>query len=158
MKNKIKFVNLDETEKRIFNKLSAIIDNSYNPYSKFYVASAVLAEDNKIFYGVNIETCAYTSICAERVAIGNAVTNGYYKFKSIFILAKSDYFRVKTISGPCGVCRQVIYEFSELIKRDIRILIADSDLKNILVTSVKKLHPISFGPRLCGGDYIKYLK
>jgi cytidine deaminase len=96
----VKFNNLNKKEKEIFYYLDKIIDNSYNPYSKFYVTSAVLTTNNKIFYGVNIETCAYTSICAERVAIGNAVTSGYYKFNKIFILAKSDYFKVKILSGP----------------------------------------------------------
>jgi len=76
MKVKIKFTKLSKKEKEIFNKLNIIIANSYNPYSKFYVSSVVLTTDNKVFYGVNIETCAYASICAERVAIGNAVTNG----------------------------------------------------------------------------------
>jgi len=73
-------------------------------------------------------------------------------------LAKSDYFKVKILSGPCGICRQIIYELSELIKKDIQILIADSELKNVLKTSIKKLHPLSFGPRLCRGDFKKYLK
>jgi cytidine deaminase len=125
----VKFNNLTKKEKEIFYYLDKIIVNSYNPYSKFYVASAVLTTNNKIFYGVNIETCVYTSICAKRTAIGKEVTSGYYKFNKIFILAKSDYFKVKILSGPCGICRQIIYEFSELIKRDIQILIADSELK-----------------------------
>jgi len=154
----VKFNNLNNKEKEIFYYLDKIIVNSYNPYSKFYVASAVLTTNNKIFYGVNIETCAYTYICAERTAIGNAVTSGYYKFNKIFILAKSDYFKVKILSVPCGICRRIIYEFSELIKRDIQILIADSELKRVLKTSIRKLHPYSFGPRLCKGDYKKYLR
>lgn len=154
----INFPKLGNRDKEIFLNLSKeIIKKAYNPYSKFYVASAVLTSDNKIFYGVNIETCAYTSLCAERVAIGNAVTNGFYEFKKIFILARSEYFEVKKLSGPCGICRQVIFEFSELINRDIKILISDSRLKKVLQTSIKEIHPISFGPRVCMGDYKKYL-
>lgn len=155
----ISFSKLNKRDRAIFLNLDReIINKAYNPYSKFYVASAILTSDNKIFYGVNIETCAYTSLCAERVAIGNAVSNGFYDFKKIFILAKSEYFEIKKLSGPCGICRQVIFEFSELINRDIKILISDSRLKRILKTSIKEIHPISFGPRLCFGDYRKYLK
>jgi cytidine deaminase len=154
----ISIKNLKKKEIEIFNSLDEIIKNSYNPYSKFYVASAVVTEENNVFYGVNIEICAYSSICAERIAIGNPVTNGFYKFKSIFVLAKSDFYEVKILSAPCGICRQVIYEFYELTKKDIKILVADSSLKKILITSIKEIFPKSFGPRLCGGDYKKYLK
>ena len=52
----------------------------------------------------------------------------------------------------------MLWEFAELAKKDIEILISDSDKKNVLVTSIRELHPLGFGPRLCGGKYEKYLK
>jgi len=84
-------------------------EKAYAPYSKFHVGATVLTEDDKIFTGVNIENASYgLTVCAERVAIFKAVSEGYKKFKAIaIILDAPDY------GAPCGACRQVIYEFGK---------------------------------------------
>ena len=82
--------------------------NSYSPYSKFKVGAAVLTDDGKIYTGCNIENASYGATnCAERTAIFKAVSEGYKTIKAIAIVGvENDY------TYPCGICRQVIAEFS----------------------------------------------
>lgn len=155
---KILFKKLAQNDKQLINEAEKVIANAYDPYSQFYVGCALLTSKGNIYKGVNINTCAYGGICAERSAISSMVTHGEYHIKKIAIIAKSDYFKVKIHSGPCGICRQLLWELAELNKDDLEILISDSDKNRILITSIKELHPLGFGPRLCFGKYKKYLK
>jgi cytidine deaminase len=83
---------------------------SYSPYSNFRVGAAVLAENGKIYTGCNVENASYgLTICAERVAVSNAVSQGVKSIKAIAIYCDDN----KEICTPCGACRQVIYEFSK---------------------------------------------
>jgi len=80
--------------------------NTYSPYSKFPVGAAVLTKNGNVFYGTNIENASYgLTICAERSAICNAVSNGVKDIISIAIYSK------KRGISPCGACRQFILEF-----------------------------------------------
>ena len=92
-------------------KLVKLLDNSYAPYSNYRVAAIVVMNDGKEFTGVNVESASYgATICAERVAILKAVSEGYRKgdFKSLFIINSSN-----GIGSPCMLCRQVFVEFFE---------------------------------------------
>ena len=80
-------------------------NNSKSKYSNFPVGCALLSKDDDIILGCNIESAAYPStICAERVAIYSALSNGIDQFKSIAIISP-----IK--AKPCGQCRQIIYEY-----------------------------------------------
>ena len=95
-------------EKEILGILSNVIRNSYSPYSRFRVASAVLCEDGRIYTGVNVENSSYgLSMCAERVAVFKAVSEGCRKILRVYVTSDHD----KPIP-PCGACLQVISEFS----------------------------------------------
>ena len=110
---------------------------AYAPYSRYQVGAAVLAEDGQIYSGVNIENAAYpSSICAERVAIFKAVSNGNRRLLGL---------AVSTANGgaPCGGCRQVMREFGGT---DLPVLILDGEGKIALETSLAELLPRSFGP------------
>jgi cytidine deaminase len=77
------------------------------PFSNFKVGAALVAEDGRIFTGCNIENASYgLTICAERVAIFKAVSEGVRKFRQIAVIADSPQ-----ITPPCGACRQIIWEF-----------------------------------------------
>lgn len=92
-------------------KLMELCKNSYAPYSNFRVSCIVKTKDGKEFKGVNVENASYgASICAERNAILNAVTNGYKygDFDSMFVYVDSD-----KIGTCCFNCRQVMIEFFE---------------------------------------------
>ena len=91
--------------------LKKIIGNSYSPYSNFKVAAAIETEDGSVFTGVNIENSSYSlTICAERVALFKAVSEGYRRFKRLYLYTPTDQ-----PIPPCGGCLQVIYEFCDNI-------------------------------------------
>jgi len=92
-------------------------ERAYAPYSNFKVGAAVLTADGKVFSGCNVENSSYgLSICAERAAIFNAVSEGYKKFTKIAVVTDT-----KPPSSPCGACRQVIFEFGD----DIEVIMAN---------------------------------
>lgn len=110
-------------------------DNAYAPYSNYKVGAALLTTDGKVFLGCNVENASYgPSMCAERVAIFKAVSEGYKEFQAI---------AVATVNGgtPCGVCRQVLREFAP------NLVVIVSDVKsNHQVLTLAELLPHSFGP------------
>ena len=105
-------------------------------YSNFHVGAALLTEDGKVYLGCNIESSSYSlTICAERVAIFKAISEGEKKFKAIALT--SDYPDFIT---PCGACRQVISDLCGEI--DVVLINQKNELK-ILRTS--EILPLPFG-------------
>jgi cytidine deaminase len=97
--------------KQLINLARFAKTRAYAPYSNFHVGSALLAVNKQIFLGCNIENSSYgETICAEKVAITKAISNGIKNFLAIAIVAKEN-----KISWPCGSCRQVLLEFSPSI-------------------------------------------
>lgn len=125
-----------EIKKLIELALDAKENMTYTPYSKFNVGCAVEMEDGSFYQGGNIEIVSYSpTICAERVAIFKAVSEGKREIKKIVITGDNkDTF-------PCGVCRQVIREFA----KNPEIIIANSkdDYKKY---TMEDILPHSFGP------------
>jgi cytidine deaminase len=76
------------------------------PYSNFGVGAALLTKDGEIITGCNVESATYgLTLCAERIAVFKAVSEGFLKFRAIAVVA--DAHRV---TPPCGACRQVLWE------------------------------------------------
>ena len=93
-------------------ELERLLERSYSPYSNFKVTAMVTMKDGKNFYGVNIENASYgATVCAERVAIFNAVLAGYKKgdFKRLVVMTPTDKY-----TFPCIIGRQVMCEFFDL--------------------------------------------
>mgnify|MGYP003294227735 CR=1 FL=1 len=93
----------------MYGKLMANLENSYSPYSEYPVSAIVVMKDGTEYTGVNIENASYgATVCAERVAILKAVSEGRRKgdFKELHVMVGSD-----SIGTPCFMCRQVITEF-----------------------------------------------
>lgn len=87
---------------------------AYAPYSHFQVGAAVLTNELRIYTGCNIENAAYsTGICAERTAIAKAVSEGWRKLKAIAIAGGPEGKAISQYAFPCGMCRQVMAEFSD---------------------------------------------
>ena len=81
----------------------------YTPYSNFNVGAALLGANGKIYQGCNIENAAYTPTnCAERTAVFKAVSEGERDFRAIAVCGDAEEYL-----APCGVCRQVLLEFTE---------------------------------------------
>ncbi|MEK6934545.1 MAG: cytidine deaminase [Nanoarchaeota archaeon] len=144
--------------KKLLDKAEQVMKKGYSPYTNFYVGSALLTTDNKIYSGSNIETASYVAICAERAAISKAVSEGKYLFKAIAVISKCDHFDVTKIAGPCGICRQLLYEFSEVAKRDIIVINSTTKKDKIIITKISELMPLSFGPKDTKVDVSKYRK
>lgn len=108
----------------------------YAPYSNYPVGAALLTASGRTYEGVNVENAAYpTSICAERVAVFKAVSEGERKFEAIAVVTRDG-------GSPCGSCRQVLSEFG----LETIVLIADDHGNLIQETTVGDLLPGAFGP------------
>lgn len=94
------------SEDALVNAAAAARENAVAPYSGFRVGAAVETDDGEIIAGCNIETATYgLTLCAERVAIFKAVSDGKRDFKRIAVVADTD-----RLTPPCGSCRQIIWE------------------------------------------------
>jgi cytidine deaminase len=82
-------------------------ENAHAPFSKFKVGAAVEDQHGRIFTGCNVENATYgLTVCAERVAIFKAISEGAGKFTRVAVVADTD-----TLTPPCGACRQILWEF-----------------------------------------------
>ena len=125
-------------------KLQTLIDSAiaarswaYAPYSKYAVGAALLTASGKIYEGVNVENAAYPSgICAERVAVFKAVSEGEREFSTIVVATSNG-------GMPCGSCRQALAEFGI----DTRVVIVDGSAQICLDTTLSELLPHAFTPR-----------
>ena len=82
-------------------------NNAHAPFSKFKVGAAIEDESGRIFTGCNVENATYgLTLCAERVAVFKAISEGARKFKRIAVAADTE-----VLTPPCGACRQILWEF-----------------------------------------------
>ena len=109
--------------------------NAHAPYSKFRVGAALLTKSGKVYTGVNVENASYgLTNCAERVAVGKAVSEGHRKFQAIAVVAPS------AALSPCGACRQVLAEFGECV-----VICADSrNTRRLRIHLLSELLPHTF--------------
>ena len=109
--------------------------NAFAPYSKFQVGAALEDADGRIHTGCNVENATYgLTVCAERVAVFKAISEGVRKFRRIAIAADTD-----TLTPPCGACRQILWEFCG----DIEIVLVNPRGK-IEKHQLKDLFPKAF--------------
>ena len=92
-------------------------DCSLSPFSSFCVGAAIETEDGKIYTGCNIESASFgLTVCAERVAIWKALSEGERRFLRLAVVVDTD-----PLTPPCGTCRQIIWEFC----RDVPVVLAN---------------------------------
>lgn len=124
--------------------------NSYSPYSHFQVGACLLTKEGRLYTGCNIENAAYgPTNCAERTAFFKAVSEGERDFAGIAIVGDKEGTVVDNYAFPCGVCRQVMTEFTD--PETFVILVAKSE-KDYLETTLAALLPNAFGPKMKGGN------
>lgn len=115
----------------------AMLDRAYCPYSNFPVGAALECQDGTVYTGCNVENAAYSAgICAERSAIFHAVAEGHTRFRRIAIAGRGD-----EVCVPCGICRQVMREFSPRMEI---ICLNEAGLEQVF--TLEELLPHSFGP------------
>jgi len=92
---------------KLMDAAIAARESAHAPFSRFKVGAAVEDEAGRIFTGCNIENATYgLTVCAERVAVFKAISEGARKFTRVAIAADTD-----TLTPPCGACRQILWEF-----------------------------------------------
>jgi cytidine deaminase len=111
-------------------------ERAYAPYSHYHVGAALRVKDGTIYRGCNIENASYPAgICAERVALVKAVSEGIHDFEAIAVVTRDG-------GAPCGICRQMMYEFAP----DLRVVIARTDGEVVFDGALHELLPLGFGP------------
>jgi len=98
---------MKHTEKELIDAATEVRNRAHAPYSNFRVGAAVETEDGEIYTGCNVESASYgLTVCAERVAIWKGISEGVTKFGRIAVVVDTE-----ELTPPCGVCRQIIWEF-----------------------------------------------
>ena len=114
----------------------AAAEYAYIPYSHYAVGAALQTADGTIFTGCNVENAAYpATICAERTALVKAVSEGYREFTALVVVTRNG-------GSPCGMCRQMLYEFAP----NLPVTIADLSGKIHHEILLSDLLPLGFGP------------
>ena len=130
------------TDKELFQLAIDALKNSYSPYSGCKVGAALLSKNGKVFTGTNIENAAFgPTVCAERVAVFKAVSEGEKEFSKIAVVGGKSG-EINGIFAPCGVCRQVLREFCQ---DDFEILLGETS-DSFKTVTLKDLLPLSFSP------------
>jgi len=110
-------------------------ENAIVPFSGFHVGAALLATDGRLFLGCNIENHSLSmSICAEHVALVNALSCGVREFEKIAVWADCESYVT-----PCGRCRQLIFEFAP----DTDVIMANRECE-FIVRPIRELLPMAF--------------
>jgi cytidine deaminase len=136
MKNELS----NELRQKLIGLARQAREKAYAPYSGYQVGAALLTTSGKIFTGCNVESAAYpTSMCAERVAVFKAVSEGEREFVAIAVVTSNG-------ATPCGACRQVLAEFGG----ETRVVVADDEGHIKQEAELTELLPGAFGPEDLG--------
>ncbi len=126
----------NEEKKLLIDLANQARRRAYVPYSNYRVGSALRTKTGKVYTGVNVENAAYpTTMCAERVAIFKAVSDGELEFEAISVVTDNG-------GSPCGACRQVLAEFG----LDTIVLIANGKGELLKEMTIGELLPEAFQP------------
>ena len=114
---------------------------SVAPFSNFLVGAALRTESGKVYTGCNVESASYgLTVCAERVAIWKALSEGERQFTELAVVADTE-----SLTPPCGTCRQIIWEFA----RGARIVFAN------LNGAAEEFHISDLLPRAFDARFLK---
>lgn len=126
---------MQDTERELIDAAKAARELAFAKYSDFKVGAAVSAAEGKIYTGCNIESATYgATACAERVAIWKAISEGATHFSAIAIVVDTE-----DLTPPCGICRQIIWEFCG----DIPVILANLE-GNTETIQMSELLPRAF--------------
>lgn len=116
---------------RLIQLAREVRHQAYAPYSNFRVGAALLGASGRVYTGCNVENISYgLTVCAERVALFKAVSEGEREFRAIAVVTDN-------AASPCGACRQVLSEFG----RDMEVIIAQDGREGYEILSLSDLLP-----------------
>lgn len=122
----------------LIQKAKEAAHKAHAPYSGFKVGAALLTKGGKVYTGCNIESSTFSlTLCAERVALFKALSEGEREFSQLTIVTDSE-----ELTPPCGACRQLLWDFAP----DIDIILADP-LGHHKIVALKDLFPRAFEER-----------
>jgi cytidine deaminase len=125
----------DATLDALAERALAARQRAYAPYSRFVVGAALLCDDGSVIDGCNVENASYgLCICAERTAVAAAVAGGRRRFRAIAIATASE-----PPAAPCGMCRQVLAEFTPAT--DDLVIVLANDRGGRVRTSLRAIFP-----------------
>ena len=131
---------------RLMQAAAAAREAAYCPYSDHAVGAALLGKSGKIYPGCNVENAGFSAICAERAALTRAVTDGEQAFAAIAIVGGLRSSPRLEACFPCGVCRQMLYEFGG---DALPVLVGTPE--NYQIYTLGELLPFAFGPEALSG-------
>ncbi len=155
MSRTLRLTDLSDADRHLIEVARDASVRAYAPYSGFAVGAAVRTKAGQVYSAANLENASYgLSICAEVsvIAVANAVDD--FDVETIAVVGHKftkpqDKSQVVT---PCGRCRQLIYEASQVSKVDVRVLSCNGDLSQIVESPISELLPAAFGPANLGMD------
>ena len=128
---------MKHTDQELIEAAVDVRTRAYAPYSNFKVGAAVEAEEGDIYTGCNVESASYgLTVCAERVAIWKGISRGVTKFGRIAVVVDTE-----ELTPPCGVCRQIIWEFCG----DVPVILSNLNGKTETLM-MSELLPRAFDP------------
>lgn len=126
----------DKIKTLLINEAKNAAKSAYCPYSEYAVGAALISSDGRVFSGCNIENASYSlTMCAERVALFKAVSDGVKKISAICVFSDCG-----KMPYPCGACRQALVEFAE---EDAAVIVSDGE--HTVETTLEELIPYTFG-------------
>ena len=128
----------EESLRELIETAKAARLRSIAPFSNFLVGAAVQTEDGRVYIGCTVVSASYgLTVCAERVAIWKALSEGEREFSELAIVADTE-----TLTPPCGTCRQIIWEFAKNATIVLGNLHGESQ-----IVSIRELLPRAFDAR-----------
>ncbi|MGI8813645.1 MAG: cytidine deaminase [Pyrinomonadaceae bacterium] len=126
---------MKHNDQELIDAAATVRENAYAPFSDFRVGAALETDDGEIVSGCNVESASYgLTLCAERVAIFNAVAHGSKRITKIAVVTDTE-----ELTSPCGACRQIIWEFGG----DIPVIMSNMNGKTETI-QMKELLPRAF--------------
>lgn len=123
---------------------------SYSPYSNFQVGAALLLSDGKVVIGANVENASYgAAICGERSALMHANALGRRDVVACAVIGRprhGKYDPNEVVVPPCGICRQVLFEFQSINGTPITMILSNAAAAKVAVLTVDDILPGAFGP------------
>jgi cytidine deaminase len=131
----------------LIEKARLVMPRAYHPYSTFYVGAAALTNSKSVHCGTFLENASLgLTICAEAAALSAANSAGDLNVRAIAVVGGASLTSAGPPVTPCGRCRQLIFEISQVAACDIAVYCCNADLSRIVLATISELLPLAFGP------------